>query len=53
MSETYLIPTALVDKLLADLEELKKITSQGFQNINKRIDEVKQRVKVLEAERVK
>lgn len=53
MSETYTIPKVLVDKLLEDLKDLKQITQQGIQNINKRIDDVKQRVKVLEVERVK
>lgn len=53
MSETYIVPKTIVDILLEQLKELKKITEQGIENINKRIDEVKQRVKVLEVERVK
>jgi translation initiation factor 2B subunit (eIF-2B alpha/beta/delta family) len=52
VSESYIIPKDLVDKLVEDLKDLKQMTKKGIQNINKRIDEVKQRVKVLESERV-
>ena len=53
MSEPYLVPQFIVDALFADLKSLKRAQRKGLQNINKCIDEVKQRVKVLEAERVK
>ena len=52
MDESYIVPKALVDKMLEALKDLKRTTEKGIQNINKRIDEVKQRIKVLEAERV-
>jgi translation initiation factor 2B subunit (eIF-2B alpha/beta/delta family) len=53
MNEPYTIPKEVIDILIAELKDLKRICEKGIQNINKRIDEVKQRVKVLEAERVK
>jgi len=53
MNEAYTIPKWIVDALLEDLKGLKKATETGISKINERITGLEQRLKTLEAERVK
>jgi len=53
LSEPYLVPQFIVDAMIADLKDLKRVQRKGLQNINNHIEDIEKRIKVLEAERVK